>query len=66
VARNLRELTRRLVASPPDAVVCFNLYGLGPASILRLLVANGVRPVAYLMDNIFSRMCSHPARGRLA
>jgi glycogen synthase len=64
VSRNLRQLTGRLVASPPDAVLCFNLAGLGAPSILRLLVANGLRPVVFLMDNIFWQMCSHPARRR--
>ena len=62
ITRNLRELTGRLIAARPDVVLCCNLAGLGPASILRLLAANGMRPVVFLMDNIFARMCHDPAR----
>jgi len=60
VPRNLREIAGRLVTTKPDAVLCFNLAGLGAPSILQLLVASGIRPVVYLMDHIFSTLCHIP------
>ena len=42
--RNLREVAGRLVGFRPDAVLCFNLAGLGPPSLLRLLTASGDAP----------------------
>jgi glycogen(starch) synthase len=62
--RNLRELAGRLATIQPDAVLCFNLAGLGAPSMLRLLTASGMRPVVYLMDHIFATMCVDPTRRR--
>ena len=60
--RNLREVAGRLRTCQPEAVLCFNLAGLGAPSLLRLLAASGVRPVVYMMDNVFSRACAEPSR----
>ena len=62
--RNLRELAGHLQRVRPDAVLCFNLAGLGAPSILRLLVASGVRPVVYMMDHILHQFCLDPGRRR--
>lgn len=62
--RNLRVLAGRLAVFNPDAVLCFNLSGLGAPSILRLLTASGIRPVVYLMDNVFDGMCADTERRR--
>ena len=62
--RNLRELAGKLQTLQPDAVLCFNLAGLGAPSILRLLVAAGVRPVVYMMDHLFSTLCADTLRRR--
>ena len=61
---NLRELSGRLRTLQPDAVLCFNLAGLGAPAILRLLVASGMRPVVYCMDQIFATLCVDPSRKR--
>ncbi len=62
--RNLRELAGKLATLQPDAVLCFNLAGVGAPSILRLLVASGVRPVVYMMDHVFSTLCADAVRRR--
>ncbi len=62
--RNLRELAGRLQALRPDAVLCCNLAGLGAPSVLRLLVASGVRPVVYMMDHVLEKLCADPVRRR--
>ena len=61
VPRTLRELAGRLAALRPDAVLCFNLAGLGAPSVLRLLVATGMRPVLYVGDDMFAAMNHEPA-----
>ena len=62
--RNLRELAGALQTLQPDAVLCCNLAGLGAPSVLRLLVASGVRPVVYMMDHVLEKLCAEPARRR--
>ncbi len=64
IAHNLRDLAGFLQRFQPDAVLCFNLAGLGAPSILRLLVASGMCPVVYLMDNVFATLCADPSRKR--
>ncbi len=64
IPRNLRDLAGHLRTLQPDAVLCFNLAGLGAPSILRLLTASGIRPVVYLMDHVFAGMCHEPDRQR--
>jgi glycosyltransferase involved in cell wall biosynthesis len=64
VARNLRGLAGKLQTMGPDVVLCFNLAGLGAPSILRLLVATGMRPVIFMMDHVFSTMCANARRRR--
>ena len=62
--RNLRELAGKLQTLRPDAVLCFNLAGLGAPSILRLLVAAGIRPVIYMMDHVLHQLCMDAPRRR--
>jgi glycosyltransferase involved in cell wall biosynthesis len=50
---NLRALGSVVRQFRPDAVLAFNLYGLGVHSILQYLQATGTPTVLYLMDNLF-------------
>ena len=60
--RNIRCIGTELIAFCPDAVVLFNAIGLGLIGILRFCLANGMRPVVYLMDNQFHQLAWIPAQ----
>lgn len=62
--RNLRELAGKLQTLRPDVVLCCNLAGLGAPTILRLLVAAGMRPVVYMMDHVLDQLCADPVQRR--
>lgn len=51
--RNIRLLSDFLIKEQPDAIVCFNLYGLGVLGILKYLISLHYTPILYLMDNSF-------------
>ncbi|HEX9243999.1 MAG TPA: glycosyltransferase family 4 protein [Anaeromyxobacter sp.] len=51
---NVRALGSAVRQFRPDAVLAFNLHGLGVHSILQYLQAIGMPTVLYLMDNVFT------------
>lgn len=62
--RNARLMYAALCEARPDAVLLFNLEGLGALGLVQLAVASGYRPVLYLMDNVFRGARRDPARWR--
>ena len=57
---NLRRIGSELIAFQPDVVLVFNSVGLGVVGLMRFLVGTGVRPVLYLMDDVFCQLLFCP------
>src|SRR5580658_53287 len=57
---NLRRIGTELIAFRPDSVLIFNCLGLGVLGLLQYLVGLGVRPVVFLMDNVFNHLAGPP------
>lgn len=50
---NMKVIANALRSFQPTVVFCFNLAGLGPYGVLKLLDALNINPVLYLGDNVF-------------
>jgi glycosyltransferase involved in cell wall biosynthesis len=64
--RNLRRVGSELIAFRPEAVMSFNTIGLGAFGLAQFLVAIGMVPVMYLMDDVFSGLRLTPDETTLA
>jgi glycosyltransferase involved in cell wall biosynthesis len=51
--RNARLMYAAMCDAEPDAVILFNLEGLGALGLVQFTVAAGYHPVLYVMDNVF-------------
>lgn len=50
--RNIRLIGDVLKKNQPDAIVCFNLHGLGVLGILKYLTSLHYTPIVYFMDDL--------------
>lgn len=57
--QNIGIISTEIKQYNPDVVLCFNLFGLGPVSILKFLEFTKVPYVVYLMDNFFAGINSN-------
>jgi glycogen synthase len=53
---NVRRLADVLTRFQPDAVVMFNIGGIGTGGLVQFVRACGVPTLLYFMDNVFSRL----------
>lgn len=60
---NIRRLGSELIAWQPDAVLAFNLIGIGVLGTLQFLTTLGTRPAIFAMDNLFKGLSLIPQDG---
>lgn len=64
--RNLRRLGSELIGFRPDAVLSFNISGLGALGLAQFLAGLNISPVFYLMDDVFQGLARMPQERRRA